>query len=86
MQSINRTRKLVLIALFTAIILIQSMVPMLGLLPLGAFAVGLSVQIIGVTVAIGAIVLGPGAGAFWASSGGRMPCGMLGRACRQSEL
>ncbi|WP_311134562.1 ECF transporter S component [Weissella confusa] len=64
MQSINRTRKLVLIALFTAIILIQSMVPMLGLLPLGAFAVGLSVQIIGVTVAIGAIVLGPGAGAF----------------------
>lgn len=64
MQSRNRTRKLVLIALFTAIILIQSMVPMLGLLPLGAFAVGLSVQIIGVTVAIGAIVLGPGAGAF----------------------
>ena len=32
MQSRNRTRKLVLIALFTAIILIQSMVPMLGLL------------------------------------------------------
>ncbi|WP_271294899.1 ECF transporter S component [Weissella confusa] len=64
MQSRNRTRNLVLIALFTAIILIQSMVPMLGLLPLGAFAVGLSVQIIGVTVAVGAIVLGPGAGAF----------------------
>ncbi len=86
MQSRNRTRKLVLIALFTAIILIQSMVPMLGLLPLGAFAVGLSVQIIGVTVAIGAIVLGPGAGAFLGFVWGRMPCGMLGRACRQSEL
>ncbi|MDK9677369.1 ECF transporter S component [Weissella cibaria] len=64
MRPKNKTRQLVLIAMFTAIILIQSIVPMLGLLPLGAFAVGLAVQIIGVTVAIGAVALGPGSGAF----------------------
>lgn len=37
MRPKNKTHQLVLIAMFTATILIQSIVPMLGLLPLGAF-------------------------------------------------
>ena len=47
----NSSRHLVLTALFIAIILLQSVVPWLGTLPLGAFA-------------IGAMVLGPRAGAL----------------------
>jgi uncharacterized membrane protein len=58
------TRRLVLTALFIAIILVQSIVPWLGMLPLGAFAVGAAVTIITFTVAIGAMVLGPRAGAL----------------------
>ena len=51
-------------ALFIAIILLQSVGPWLGTLPLGAFAIGAAVTIITFTVAIGAMVLGPRAGAL----------------------
>ena len=60
----NSSRHLVLTALFIAIILLQSVVPWLGTLPLGAFAIGAVVTIITFTVAIGAMVLGPRAGAL----------------------
>lgn len=60
----NSSRRLVLTALFIAIILLQSVVPWLGTLPLGAFAIGAAVTIITFTVAIGAMVLGPRAGAL----------------------
>jgi uncharacterized membrane protein len=60
----NSSRHLVLTALFVAIILLQSIVPWLGTLPLGAFAIGAAVTIITFTVAIGAMVLGPRAGAL----------------------
>ena len=60
----NSSRHLVLTALFIAIILLQSVVPWLGILPLGAFAIGAAVTIITFTVAIGAMVLGPRAGAL----------------------
>lgn len=58
----NSSRHLVLTALFIAIILLQSVVPWLGTLPLGAFAIGAAVTIITFTVAIGAMVLGPRGG------------------------
>lgn len=60
----NSSRHLVLTALFIAIILLQSVVPWLGTLPLGAFAIGAAVTIITFTVTIGAMVLGPRAGAL----------------------
>ncbi|MBJ7670962.1 ECF transporter S component [Weissella confusa] len=60
----NSSRHLVLTALFIAIILLQSVVPWLGTLPLGAFAIGAAVTIITFTVAIGTMVLGPRAGAL----------------------
>jgi len=60
----NSSRHLVLTALFIGIIILQTLVPWLGLLPLGFFAVGAAVQIIGVTVAIGAILLGARTGTF----------------------
>jgi uncharacterized membrane protein len=53
-----------LTALFIAIILLQSLVPWLGTLPLGAFAIGAAVTIITYTVAIGGMVLGPKTGAL----------------------
>ena len=58
------SRHLVLTALFIAIILLQSIVPWVGTLPLGAFAIGAAVTIITFTVAIGAMVLGPKTGAL----------------------
>ncbi|WP_270276182.1 ECF transporter S component [Weissella confusa] len=60
----NSSRHLVLTALFIAIILLQSIVPWLGTLPLGAFAIGAAVTIITFIVAIGAMVLGPRTGAL----------------------
>ncbi|MFP8048446.1 ECF transporter S component [Weissella confusa] len=60
----NSSRHLVLTALFIAIILLQSVVPWLGTLPLGAFAIGAAVTIITFTVAIGTMVLGPRTGAL----------------------
>ncbi|KRN33290.1 ECF transporter S component [Weissella halotolerans] len=62
MQKTNRSRKLVLTALFMALIILQSLVPWLGTLPLGAFVLGAAVTIITYTVAIGAMVLGPATG------------------------
>lgn len=56
---VNKSRHLVLTALFIAIVLLQSIVPWLGTLPLGAFAIGAAVTIITYTVAIGAMILGP---------------------------
>ncbi|MBC6499443.1 hypothetical protein H7R52_14275 [Weissella confusa] len=54
-----------LTALFIAIILVQSIVPWLGLLSITpAAGVGVQVQIISVTVAIGAMILGPRVGAL----------------------
>lgn len=65
MNSQNKTRRLVLTALFIAIILVQSIVPWLGLLSITpAAGVGVQVQIISVTVAIGAMVLGSCVGAL----------------------
>ena len=61
---VHKSRHLVLTALFIAVILLQSIVPWLGTLPLGAFAVGAAVTIITYTVAIGAMVLGPKTGAL----------------------
>lgn len=63
-QQLTRSRRLVLTSLFIAIILVQSIVPWLGTLPLGAFVLGAAVTIITFTVAIGAIVLGPRTGAL----------------------
>lgn len=60
----QKSRRLVLTALFIAIILVQSLVPWLGTLPIGAFFLGASVTIITFTVAIGAMVLGPKTGAL----------------------
>ncbi|MBM7617174.1 putative membrane protein [Weissella uvarum] len=60
----QKSRRLVLTALFIAIILVQSLVPWLGTLPIGAFFLGASVTIITFTVAIGAMILGPGTGAL----------------------
>lgn len=61
--------KLILTALFLAIILLQVTVPFLGYIPLGAVVVGASVTIIQFTVAIGTIALGTRQGivlgAFW---------------------
>ena len=57
-------RQIPLTSLFIAIILMQSIVPWLGTLPLGAFILGAAVTIITFTVAIGAIVLGPRTGAL----------------------
>ncbi|KAA8442586.1 ECF transporter S component [Weissella paramesenteroides] len=59
---VNKSRHLVLTALFIAIVLLQSIVPWLGTLPLGAFAIGAAVTIITYTVAIGAMILGPKTG------------------------
>lgn len=60
----NKSRQLVLTALFIGIVLLQSIVPWLGTLPLGAFAIGAAVTIITYTVAIGSMVLGPKGGAL----------------------
>lgn len=60
----NKSRQLVLTALFIGIVLLQSIVPWLGTLPLGAFAIGAAVTIITYTVAIGGMVLGPKGGAL----------------------
>lgn len=61
---VNKSRHLVLTALFIAIVLLQSIMPWLGTLPLGAFAIGAAVTIITYTVAIGAMILGPKTGAL----------------------
>lgn len=83
MNSQNKTRRLVLTALFIAIILVQSIVPWLGLLSITpAAGVGVQVQIISVTVAIGAMILGPRVGAFLGFVWGHIHFGWHGQTCQ----
>lgn len=56
----NKTYRIVLLGLLTAIILIQTSVPLLGYIPIGL----LSITIIPVTVIVAGIVLGPLDGAI----------------------
>lgn len=56
----QRTRYLVLLSLFTAILLVQSAIPFLGFIPLGF----INLTIIHLTVVAGALVLGP-KGGLW---------------------
>ncbi|MCO7176285.1 ECF transporter S component [Sporolactobacillus kofuensis] len=59
-RSSNQTFRLVIIAIFSAIILLQNILPFLGYIPMGAF----SLTIIHITVIIVALVLGPVEGAI----------------------
>lgn len=54
----NQTYRWVLYALFTAIIILQNFIPLLGYIPIGP----LNLTIIHVTVIVAALVLGPGGG------------------------
>lgn len=58
-ESYQKTKKLVVMAVFIAIIIIQSIVPILGYIPLGI----MNATLVHVTVAIGAILLGVKEGA-----------------------
>ena len=58
-DSYQKTKKMVIMAIFIAIIIIQTLVPILGFIPLGI----MNATIIHVTVAIGAILLGAKEGA-----------------------
>ena len=55
-----KTKELVLMAMFTAIIIAMAFVPYFGYIPLGF----MNATIIHIPVIIGAIVLGPKKGAF----------------------
>ncbi|SUP59499.1 Pantothenic acid ECF transporter S component PanT [Weissella viridescens] len=81
----QKSRRLVLTALFIAIILVQSLVPWLGTLPIGAFFLGASVTIITFTVAIGAMVLGPKRVHYWVRYGPLILAGTLGLLSQVSE-
>ncbi|MGX7052046.1 ECF transporter S component [Leuconostoc palmae] len=65
----KKNRYYILTTMFVAIVILQMMVPWLGIMPLGAFVVGASATIIQFTVAISGILLGPKYGAivgfFW---------------------
>lgn len=56
----NKTFRLTIRAILTAIIMIQAMIPFLGFIPLGV----ISLTIIHITVIVGSIVLGVGDGMF----------------------
>lgn len=60
MKQREKTQRIAFLALFTAIIIIQNFVPLLGYIPLGP----LSLTIIHLTVIIAALVLGPKEGAI----------------------
>jgi len=60
MKKKNKTFRLALLGLFSAIIILQTTIPLLGLIPIGP----LSLTIIQVTVIIAAVVLGPRDGAI----------------------
>lgn len=55
----ERTRNLVIMSVFTSIIIIQTLIPFLGFIPLGV----MNATIIHITVIVGAILLGPRYGA-----------------------
>ncbi|MBM7543823.1 ECF transporter S component [Periweissella beninensis] len=61
-MAITKIKKLVLTALFMAIILLQTQIPFLGYIPLGAVAVGVFATIIQFTIAIATIILGTKSG------------------------
>ena len=60
MNSLTKTRNMVMTAVFTAIIIIMAFVPFLGYIPLGF----MNATIIHIPVIVGAILLGPKSGAF----------------------
>lgn len=68
-MSSQKTQRFVATTLFVAIVLLQSVVPFLGSLPLGAFFLGASVTIVPMTAALAGILLGPRSGMvvglFW---------------------
>lgn len=65
----RNTKYYIITTLFVAIVVIQMIVPWLGVMPLGAFVIGASATIIQFTVALSGILLGPKYGAivgfFW---------------------
>ncbi|WP_445490783.1 ECF transporter S component [Niallia sp. 03133] len=60
MNKKNKTLRIVLLSMFTSIVILQTTVPFLGLIPIGP----LSITIIQITIMIAAIVLGPKEGAI----------------------
>ena len=60
MNSLEKTRNMVVTAVFMAIIIIMAFVPFLGYIPLGF----MNATIIHIPVIVGAILLGPKSGAF----------------------
>lgn len=70
MQSKGKNQLFVATTMFVAIILLQSIVPFLGYVPLGAVVVGASAVILPATAALAALALGPRQGLivafFWA--------------------
>ena len=67
----KKTTYYIVTTLFVAIVLLQMLIPWLGIMPLGAFIIGASATIIQFTVALSGIILGPRYGAvvgfFWGS-------------------
>lgn len=65
----KKTTYYIVTTLFVAIVLLQMLIPWLGIMPLGAFIIGASATIIQFTVALSGIILGPKYGAvvgfFW---------------------
>ncbi|MCT3070640.1 ECF transporter S component [Leuconostoc citreum] len=65
----KKTTYYIVTTLFVAIVLLQMLIPWLGIMPLGAFIIGASATIIQFTVALSGIILGPKCGAvvgfFW---------------------
>ena len=59
-MKMEKTKKMVLTAMFTAIIIAMAFVPYMGYIPLGF----MNATIIHIPVIIGAIILGPKTGAF----------------------
>ncbi|MBS9334536.1 ECF transporter S component [Fructobacillus sp. M1-13] len=70
MNKKQKNQQFVLTTMFVAIILLQSIVPFLGYVPLGAVVVGASAVILPATVALSAVLLGVRSGFivafFWA--------------------
>ncbi|MDF7636901.1 ECF transporter S component [Leuconostocaceae bacterium ESL0958] len=68
-MSTKKNQHFVLTTVFVAIVLLQSFIPLLGYLPLGAFVVGAYVVIVPTTAALAGALLGPRSGAivgfFW---------------------
>ena len=65
----KKTAYYIVTTLFVSIVLLQMLIPWLGIMPLGAFIIGASATIIQFTVALSGIILGPKYGAvvgfFW---------------------